>query len=1022
MNLKRNILLLVSLGLTFGLLLAGGTRVHAQLSSGGQVPSPLYFSGMALLHEGEYRDALSVFESNYRSAMKFGTRRFLDSVCYLAMMGECYYHMGQLERAYENYTAALELAVSYPTWMQQVILPPTGPSPLSTGVRPPPWGQRTRTSALAQVPVNGLYRYAQILVDPQLQEQGAIVPQEARTVNVAEIIRCIALALRRRQELLGPLSVADPANRPASSVFSAGYTPPNHWSQCWGDLLAGLCAIGDGRVSAAVPLLTRASTAVGQFEHQLSPVALIELGKLALARADFNAARTFFLEASYDAYYYGDALLLEESMNLVSLAHLVGRSQDVDPVLPQALAWAKTKRLFQLQVSLDLSIAEQALASGNVAVATTALDDAQATIGRRQMAGGRLGAKLGFLRAVALLKGGAIPQGESALNTVLPAVQQCSLWLFQLNRLARLYGTGEVSLRGPVTPRTVHQLYELVLRHPTDLDWALSPIECFAVTTAPHVPAFEQWFTIAWERKQWEDALEIADRTRQHRFESALPLGGRLDELRRLLDGPEAQLDNQARLVRKNLLTRYPRFAELSQQSQKLRQQLAAATLLPQTSEEQVGLQKTWEAWADLSRQQEAILRAVAVDREAVGIPFPPLAKLKEIQTRLPEGSVLWVFFSRGNNLYSFFIAQDRYDAWQVRGGTIAVQRQLTQLLLALGFQDGNKELSIKELTATEWQQNAANLLTTLTAGSNADLTADFRELIIVPDGVVWYVPFEALQIKVDNNYLPLIAKHQIRYAVTASLAVATVPSALPPQPRTLLVLGRLNPQEEPATLEKRGQTILQAVPGAITLRADSVTAPPALMAKLFHQLIVWDDLGDTYVPLTWSPLRFGRSGASVHDWLAFPSGSPELLVLPGFHMASEAAFRKANFTPTGQEIFLSVAGLQAAGARTILLGRWRTGGGTLATILKEYLREYPQGSAAAFQRAVLLASSEPLDPADEPRVQKKELAQPLQKTHPFFWANLCLIDPGEATAEVEPKEPQQPAAQEVDQKEDEKD
>ncbi len=1007
-------LLVILTGIT---CLYSSRQLDAQLSSGGQVPPPIYFNAMTFLNEGDYGDALQIFDSCYRSAMRFGTRRFMDSVCYLAMMGECYYHMGQYDKAYDNYTAAVELALSYPTWLQQVTLPPTGPTPLSSAVnRPVPWGQRTRNTALAQLPSTGLYTYAQIIVDPKLQEQGAIVPQEARSINVAEVIRCTALALRRRQELLGPLCLADPISRATAGVFSAQYTLPNHWSQCWGDLLAGISAIADGRTNTAIPLLTRATTAAGKFEHQLSAVALIELGKLALARADYTAARTFLQEASCDAFYYGDASLLEEAFRLLSTAHLVSRSQEVDPTLLQALAWAKTKRLSQLQASLDLMIAEQALAAGNVAAATTALDDAHSVMSRRQMANGRLGVKLAYLRAAALLRSDAVAQGETALNAVLPSIHRCSLWLFQLNRLSRVYGSGQISLRGPITPRTAHELYSLVLRAPTNLDWATDPMECLAVTTAPHFPLYEQWFAIAWQRKQWEDAIEIADRARRHRFQSSLPWGGRLDALRRLLESPENALDNQSRLERKNLLTRYPQYAALSQRSQQLRNELARASIIPQNAEEQQALQKRWEAWTDVIRQQESILRQMLVDREAIGVPFPPVVKLKEIQNRLPEGTVLWSFFVSGNNLFVFFIAKDRYDTWQVRGGLLATQKQIGQFLLSLGLQDANREFSLKDLSETTWQQPAVNLANELVAGSNADLAADFPELIIVPDGILWYLPFEALHLKVNGEVLPLIAKHRIRYAVTSSLAVALQPTPGVPQPRTLIYLGRLNPQEDAAVLEKRAQLLLQSVPGAVVLSAGAATAPPTLLGKLFDELIVLDDLQGTYTPYTWSPLAWGRTGTTIADWLNLPHRAPQLVVLPGYHTPTENALRKGDGTPTGQEIALALTALQAVGSRTIVLSRWRTGGATMTSILKEFLQEYPQTSAAAaFQRALLLASSEPLDPNDEPRIQKKTPEKPIVKTHPFLWANMFLVDSGPFTEPEEnaPAKPEQKEAEE---------
>jgi tetratricopeptide (TPR) repeat protein len=980
----------------------------AQLSSGGQVPQPLYYSGLELMHEGEFRDALQMFDTCYRSAMKFGTRRFMDSVCYLAMMGECYYQMGQLDRAFESYSAALEIALSYPTWLQQVILPPTGASPLSSANRPIPWGQRTRTNPVGQVPSTGLYTYSQIIVDPSLLERGAIVPQEARAINVVEIIRCTALALRRRIELLGPLSLADPLSKPASSVFSVQYTQPNHWSQCWGDLLAGLSAVSEGRLDAAIPLLTRSTTVAGRFEHQLSGIALIELGKLALARGDYGAAINFFQEASYDAFYYGDGLMLEEALRLAAVAHLVGRSQTVYPVLPAALAWAKTKRIPFIQASLDLSLAEQALATNNLAMASTALDDAQSIVSRRQMSTGRLATRLAFLRAASLLQSGATAQGQAALNAALPAMRSTSLWLFQISRLSQVYASGQIGLRGPITPRTAHELYQLLLRDPTNLDWAIDPLECLAVISTPHPTLYDQWFAIAWQRKQWEDALEIADRARRHRFQSALPLGGRLDALRRLLEAPEVLLDNQARQERQNLLARYPQFAELSKQSRQLRQELLTTSLVPKNNEEQVALQKKWDAWMEIIRKQESLLRAMAVDRTAVGVPFPPVIPTKQIRQQLPPGAVLWTFFAAGNDVFVFYVTNDQYDTWQLRGGQVAVQKLLSQYLTQLGFLDGNREFTVKDVAETGWQSAGANLLNFLVAGSKADLAADFDQLIIVPDGFLWYLPFETLCVKADNGYFPLVAKHKIYYAISSSSAVMGGPITLPPQPRTLVFQGRLNPQEEPAAGQQRVAAILESLPGALVLGASPSAPPGHLVASLFDQLVVLEDLGDCARPFNITPLPLAKGNTELGDWLELPYGRPLMVALPGLHMATESALRKNDISLGGQEVFLAAASLQAVGSQTLLLGRWRTGGQSLNTLLKEFFQEWPGKSASeSLQRAMLLVMTEPLDPRREPRVQVRPNDLPTKTAHPLFWANLLLVDGGQGrSTAVEPAAP----------------
>ena len=101
--------------------------------------------------------------------------------------------------------------------------------------------------------------------------------------------------------------------------------------------------------------------------------------------------------------------------------------------------------------------------------------------------------------------------------------QTGSLWMFQIGLVDSLYLSGEIY------DRVAALLYELVLRDPTPIDWATSPLEALSVLSQPHPLSYEHWFEATLKRgKEPELALEIADRTRRHRYLSSLPFGGRL--------------------------------------------------------------------------------------------------------------------------------------------------------------------------------------------------------------------------------------------------------------------------------------------------------------------------------------------------------------------------------------------------------------------------------------------------------------------------------------------------------------
>ena len=99
----------------------------------------------------------------------------------------------------------------------------------------------------------------------------------------------------------------------------------------------------------------------------------------------------------------------------------------------------------------------------------------------------------------------------------------------------------------------------------------------------------------------------------------------------------------------------------------------------------------------------------------------------------------------------------------------------------------------------------------------------------------------------------------------------------------------------------------------------------------------------------------------SLNDWISLPWGGPDQIILPGYHTVAEDALKRMNRLAPGNEVFLSVCGLMASGARTVLLSRWRSGGQSSYDLVREFAQELPHTSPAdAWQRAVLLAADRP--------------------------------------------------------------
>ncbi len=968
-------------------------------------PSTTYYGVFRPFYEGEYQDALRGFQEEIRSAFKTVDARWIDSICYYTMAGECYYHMGDLGQALEHYTAALKLYTAYPDWMIYVQFPAhLTPAGVGAYVRVP-WGVSKRNVRLAQIPNRMLIAIGQLDQQRTVREGGVVRPPMLLPIQPSEIVRTTCLALRRYAELMGPCSAQDALIQEVATKLSRRPGPPNHWSECWIDVQAGLAMLAAGKPEQGLPLLQRSLLAAGEYEHPLTCVALLELGKQLALKGQYQEAARYFEEATYAAANAGDLGVLEEAFRCGAVNHLISNAKGIYPPLESAIAWAKLKDYRQLRASLLLLAAEQQALRGNSGVASNLLEECKFTVGRRRMGDGWIGARYRYLSALVLLQQQKLPAAQEALAGALAYMQKGSHRLFHIGLVDRLF------LSGRLTSRTAMDLFELVLRDPQAPDWAFDPLESLAVLVTPHPAPYEHWFEVALERKDFERALEIADRLRRHRFLTTLPLGGRVDSLRWILEGPPEALPASGRLQRQNFLAAYPTYAELSRQAQQIRQALAAWPVVPDDQAAQQAQRKALEQLGQISLVQEALVYQMALRREPTDLVFPPLKTTKEILASLPKGGALLVFLTTSRGMYGFYLADGRYSYWQVKSPAGAAKLAQT-FLRELGHYEGNRELSMKELADPKWKSTGQKLLQILLEGSKADL-GQLEELLIVPDGWLWYVPFEALPEKeVASNQAgqPLLWRMRIRYLPIASMAVPDGRGRRPAA-KTVVVVGRLFPQDEDQVAQQAYEKLARVVRATEVLR----TAPPVpscLYGVLIDHLIVFEDLGLLQQgPYRWAPIPLERTkpGNQLEDWFSLPFGGPDMIILPGYHTAAEIALKQTPALGPGMEIFLPVCGLMNNGARTILLSRWRPGGKTAFDLVREFAQEIPYTTAAAaWQRAVLLAANQTLDPEAEPRLKKPASdEEPPKADHPFFWAGYLLVDTG-----VPPEATGKPAAE----------
>jgi tetratricopeptide (TPR) repeat protein len=965
-----------------------------------QYPSPAYEAGKLALAEGDYKVAFESFRRELAGSYKMLDGRWVDSVCPYTMLGEAEYRMGHYSAALEAYKAALELYVKYGNWMQAVQFADTlTPEANNRGT---PWGKSTRGARPAKSPTTTPILIGQNAQQnmQSLQRGGPLMAQQMVGIQPQEIVRCTCLAMERRRELLGPLAGYDSLTDQVLQVAIRRQGRVNHWSESWLDAQQGFAYAAAGRIAQATATLQRSLTMLqGQFDHPLTGPALLELGKLSLEAGDLKTAGGFFEEATYSSFDFADLSTMEEAFRGLFLAHhLAGDAEILDKPLSLAAEWAR-KQFRELDASLLLTAAENFALRGKTQQAVSVLGEATTAIARHQMGACEIGARLSYLTAMTHYQRGVsgVTQGDVALNSALAWEREGSKWLFQIGLADNLCVTNP---NGKFSLRAANELYSLLLRDPTPSDWAMRPLESLGVMNAPHPLPFEHWLEIIVQQSNSldvaaEPAIEVADQARRHRFLSSLPLGGRLLSLRWVLEAPEEMLDNTARLQRTELLTRYPKYAESATKAKQLRAEIAQVGLNGEARDAQRTVGQKLTDLTTLATAQEAILHEMAVRREAAEIVFPPSRKVKDVQQSLAQDSLMLAYFNTSHAGYGWFLSADRSKMWKI-DNLQTLEKRTAALLKAIGNYDANHELTDVQLADEAWKSAATDILPSLVPNPKIVFERQFKELVLVPDGLTWYVPFEALPLGDGGDKLPLIARMRVRYAPTVALAM---PQRLgrKSSPQIGIALDKLFPNETAEFSKASLDDISRVAPHAVTLKNPLPGASP-LLGTALDGLIVIDDVPASQGPFEWTPVPLdkGRPGAStLAAWMMLPWKSTDQFILPGFHTPAESSL-KSGGGAAGNDLFLATTGLMATGARTILLSRWRTGGQTTIDLVREFVQELPFTPAdEAWQRAVQLVRQAPLDPPREPRVKRNANAAPMNADHPFFWSGYVLVDSG---------------------------
>ena len=980
-HLKR----LLSLTFVFAVVIASGSFAHAQR---GSLPSVDYYSIFPLFYEAEYRDAGRQWQRGYNTAFRVGNNRFLDSVCYLTMIGECHYHVGNYGAAVENYEAALQLYLSFNAtqWQTRLRGNPIVQNDLAAVQRARiTWGRSNRGATIGKIPDTISMLYGRIDSERAFVEGGPVDNAELRQVNVVEVMRCTALAMHRRRVIKGPTCKIDPLTANLVRGMSVAGAGDGSLIGSFNGILLGLAHASNEDWDKAARTLSASLQLRGGVDHPLTPVALTELCQIATMTGKKPAAIELALEASYSAAIFSQYDLIEESLSTGAQVHM-STTRSPWPPLESAVAWANRERPrpVLMRASLAVRLAEGLMEAKNITASQAMLAQAQRSItNRNDLPRGIVQTRLQYITAANRLLSGDIKGGIDDLKSALDRLNRGSLWLYRLELTKNLIRSDSIR------ELQADQLFERLLRDPNDAEWLLDPMEALAFLTSDHVDAIEVWFDILVARRKYTQAAQVAELLRRHRFYSALPLGGRLLSLRWALNADATMLSKAAAEDRNKFLQRNRGYQLLSIEADDLQRQLSALPAKIEPDSDEAKQQRSLlEQLANLSRRQDEVLTGLTVRREPADMTFPPQMPLEDFQLLLEPQQVVVSTVATGSGYHLFFVTADSVK-YAYGGKSRSVQNGVLSVLKGIGAVGNAADPSV--LNSDAWREPIRKLKEQLFEAVPESAWTPIREVIVVPDGLLWYLPFELFPVGADGDRPEALFGDQflVRFAPTLFLSAGTRRKERFVA-RPAVVTGRLHPRGDSAWTDEAFDALAADVPTVQRYRGP-LKIPANLLITLPDALMVWHENQLPKNSLDLRPLAVvdAIGGGSIQNLMTLPTKGVSNIALAGID-----PLNRSDSRATGAEMFLMATGMMASGSHTVLLPRWSTGGKNSLALTRSYLTWLERlPPAKALKQAKKESLELPFDVDSEPRV-KRDPKTKIEKTDaPFFWAGNMLVE-----------------------------
>ncbi len=940
---------------------------------GGSYPNDLYYVALEIYRDGDLEIAIDRFDNALSRSRKDVNGRWIDSIPVHAMLAECYWHAGNLPACQANLDQVFQLAIRHRGWLGRIDWNGTLQANV---VRSQTRGLWPGAAAVRVLPTS---RRASFLSGQQVTEQslaqgGTFENLNIKSIDAIEIMRGVALASYRRRVIMGTLAKQDPL---ATELLEATKYPAQ-LNSAFGKSLIGAMrgaerfgVVDDARVTTEAAKYATYQNGV----HPLSPALLLCRTSVAAGAEQWMATPQIAETVANAAAALEQPELVGEAMQLAAGCATPATARTVAN-LGRTAATGLSRRSRLASLHCLIAAADASVTAGDATGAAELIRQAQTLSARRDVVQPRLDAYGGYVAArLAALNGGSF--GMATASDVDQSIASVSRFAFErtfrgrpVPSMPRVYQLQSVTRMAGASGGGESVIAEYCRQIPADV-WRRDPVDGIAASLVDKSAPLTTWLGMALGDSDGGAFLQRLDVVLADRFLRRLALGGRLAQVRTLACAPETALQGLAQ----DFLKKAPPSLV----------KLRAAVTQPVPADRNAAIAQ--------SDAQESLATQLALERIDLPRVTPkpldpnPAADPKPFADRLPRQVALLTFTMIGNRLVGTFTADGQTDLWTV-GGAGRLTAEIGNLLKGIGV---GKNRGNRLPEDDSWKEWSAKVGTRLFPESVQSKLGEFEKLVIVPDGLLWYLPFELLPAgEGDDTTLGGIV--EVRYAATPGSAFNAL---MPPStgPTVALVGGSFFVPQDSEANEGVVVSILDRLDGPRRLGViDKV--PSSLIGDGVGVLAVGSARGvDPAEPLAFSVGSYdaGSPMGSLKAWMRLPAATPRSVVLSGFRTPVEAG-QMGN----GTEIFLTLNGLQAAGVRDVLLSRWPVGGQSTATMLRELLPEIPfAGMSAAWHRSRGVLKETELDPAGEPLIPKSQHdREGVTGGMPLFWAGYLVASP----------------------------